>query len=76
MAPIVPFTLLIIMPTNNQLQAIAKANREQAADGGVSKAKDEQITKLLVKWNRLHLVRSVLSATAFFTILADLKKIF
>ena len=73
-----PFTLLFIMPTNKRLEAIVKANKEQAVDDGDqnSRAKDEQTMKLLAKWNRLHAVRSLLGSAAFFCALAGLKGMF
>jgi uncharacterized membrane protein len=51
-----PFTLLAIMPTNRQLKAIRP---DQAGP---------QSRSLLVKWGKLHHVRSVLGllATALF----------
>lgn len=47
-----PWTLLVIMPTNNALLATdpAKAGPESRA--------------LIVKWNRLHAVRTLLGASA------------
>jgi hypothetical protein len=51
LAPL-PFTLLIIMPTNNQL----KATSPEAAD--------DNTRGLIVQWGRLHLVRTILGAIA------------
>jgi len=50
---VVPFTLLIILPTNRQLL-------DPALDAGSSRA-----VKLLTRWGRLHAVRSLLSLLAF-----------
>jgi hypothetical protein len=50
---VAPFTLLVIMPTNNRLLAL---NPEQDA---------QEIGSLLKRWNRLHGVRSALSLSAF-----------
>jgi hypothetical protein len=54
LASVVPFTLLALMPTNRALQA-ANATRDLPA-----------AATLLARWNRLHAVRSILSAAAFF----------
>lgn len=50
---VVPFTFLVIMPTNKELLATAPG---QAT---------ERIAALLARWGRLHAVRSVLSTIAF-----------
>ena len=50
---VVPFTLVVILPTNKQLL-------EPSLDPC-----DTRTTKLLIRWGRLHAVRSVLSNTAF-----------
>lgn len=50
---VVPFTLVVILPTNRALLA--------AAPGQES----ERVAALLVRWGRLHAVRSVVSAAAF-----------
>ncbi|MBX9776469.1 MAG: DUF1772 domain-containing protein [Xanthobacteraceae bacterium] len=47
-----PYTLLVIMPTNNQLLAI------EPADAGV------QVRALIEKWGRLHAVRSAIGLLA------------
>lgn len=50
---VVPFTLIVIFPTNKQLLAPSlKPTSEVAA-------------KLLARWNRLHAIRSTLSGVAF-----------
>lgn len=49
---VIPFTLLVIMPTNNQLVA-------PAVDRGA-----ERTRELLIRWGRLHAVRSILSLVA------------
>jgi hypothetical protein len=49
----VPFTLVVILPTNNQLL-------DPTLDSQSPRA-----TNLLRLWNRLHAIRSFLSATAF-----------
>jgi hypothetical protein len=52
-----PWTLLAIMPTNNALMA-----NDLAAAGAKTRA-------LIVKWNRLYSVRTVLGAPAALTFL-------
>jgi hypothetical protein len=52
-----PWTLLAIMPTNNILMATDLA------------AADADTRALIVKWNRLHAVRTVLGALAVLTFL-------
>jgi uncharacterized membrane protein len=57
---VVPFTLLVILPTNKRLLT-ADINRTSP-----------EIHRLLVRWGRLHAVRTIasLSATIFFLIAA------
>src|SRR5262245_20041607 len=50
---VVPYTLVVILPTNKQLLDPALDARSQKA------------MNLLVRWGRLHAVRSVLSGAAF-----------
>jgi hypothetical protein len=50
---VVPFTLLVILPTNNQLLNPTLDPRSP------------QAARLLDRWGRLHAIRSVLSAAAF-----------
>jgi hypothetical protein len=50
---VVPFTLLVIMPTN---QRLLEGNRDLAS---------EQTRLLLVRWGNLHAVRTWLSLAAF-----------
>src|SRR5262250_617927 len=57
---VVPFTLVAILPTNKQLL-------DPALDPRSQRARD-----LLLRWGRLHAVRSVLSTAAFFVFLARL----
>jgi hypothetical protein len=54
---VIPFTLLVIFPTNKQLL-------DPALDKNSSLAE-----LLLVRWGRLHAVRSVLSFVSFVTFL-------
>ncbi len=49
---VVPFTFLVIMPTNHQLMALA------------DDAPSKRVCMLLERWARLHAVRSVLSLLA------------
>ena len=49
----VPFTLIMILPTNKQLLDPTLDSR------------NSRVTSLFRRWNRLHAVRSLLSATAF-----------
>jgi len=53
LALVVPFTLVVIMPTNKRLLSL---NAEQNS---------EEIGILLARWNRLHAVRSSVSLVAF-----------
>jgi hypothetical protein len=53
LASVAPFTLIVIFPTNKQLLDSALDARSQRA------------AALLGRWNRLHAVRSVLSAAGF-----------
>jgi hypothetical protein len=57
---VVPFTLVVIMPTNKRLLA-------STLDRG-----SDETRHLLERWNRLHAVRSLLSATAFVIFLLNL----
>jgi hypothetical protein len=50
---VVPFTLIVLMPTNRALQTLASGHDVAGA------------VTLLARWNRLHAVRSALSGTAF-----------
>jgi hypothetical protein len=50
---IIPFTLVVILPTNKRLES-------QELD-----LRSEEAGFLLRRWGRLHAVRSVLSVTAF-----------
>ena len=50
---VIPFTLLVILPTNRRLLS-----------AGLDRSSTEA-AKLLVRWGRLHAVRSVLGVTAF-----------
>ena len=49
----VPFTLIVVFPTNKQLL-------DPTLD-----SQSHRTTSLLRRWNRLHAIRSLLSATAF-----------
>lgn len=53
LSSVAPFTLIVIFPTNKQLL-------DPALDAGSQRA-----AALLQRWNRLHAVRSVLSAAGF-----------
>ncbi len=57
---VVPFTLIVIFPTNKQLS-------DSALDEASSKA-----AALLRKWNQLHAVRSVAALLAFVILLLHL----
>ena len=54
---LVPFTLIVIFPTNKQLL-------DPALD-----PRSAQATELLARWGRLHAVRTVLGSTAFLLLL-------
>ena len=60
---VVPFTLLVIWTTNEQLQSL-----DPAAEGDLDRAHVP-----LRRWNRLHAVRSLLSFTALVTFLVLLR---
>ena|ERR1700683_2976407 len=55
---VVPFTLIVILPTNNRLL-------DPTLD-----PKGAEVLSLLTKWGRLHAVRSVLGSVAFVILLA------
>lgn len=57
---VVPFTLVVILPTNKRLES-----RELDPQS-------EEAGRLLRRWGRLHAVRSVLSGLAFLLFLSDL----
>ena len=57
---VVPFTLLVIWPTNKQLLDPAVA------------AETPEVAVLLAHWGRLHAVRSLVSAVAFLLLLLGL----
>ena len=57
---VVPFTLVVILPTNTQL-----------LDPSLDPS-DARTTMLLIRWGRLHAVRSVLSSVAFVIYLLQL----
>jgi hypothetical protein len=57
---VVPFTLIVILPTNTQLL-------EPSLD-----AKSARATELLRRWGRLHAIRSLLSTIAFMLFLVRL----
>lgn len=57
---VIPFTLVVIMPTNKRLLASGVDHDEAEARA------------LLTRWNRLHGVRSLLSVVAFLVFLASL----
>src|SRR5262245_45747547 len=59
---VVPFTLVVLLPINHQLVDPALDPRSQKA------------TQLLVRWGRLHAVRSVLSVAAFLLFLLRLAR--
>ena len=57
---IIPFTLIVILPTNKRLES-----RELDL-------KSEEAGRLLRRWGRLHAVRSILSGAAFVIFLVRL----
>lgn len=60
LSSVAPFTLIVIFPTNKQLL-------DQTLD-----ARSERAAALLRRWNRLHAVRSILSAAGFTLMLCRL----
>jgi uncharacterized membrane protein len=57
---VVPFTLIVILPTNNRLET-------QDLD-----IRSEEAGRLLRRWGRLHAVRTILSGIAFLVFLSIL----
>jgi hypothetical protein len=57
---VVPFTLVVILPTNKRLES-------QELD-----LRSEEAGRLLQRWGRLHAIRSILSGVAFFVFLSAL----
>ena len=57
---IVPFTLVVIFPTNKRLES-------QELD-----LHSEEASRLLQRWGRLHAIRSILSGVAFLVFLSAL----
>jgi hypothetical protein len=57
---VIPFTLVVILPTNKRLES-------QELDLG-----SEEAERLLRRWGRLHAVRSLLSGAAFLVFLISL----
>ena len=69
---IVPFTLLVIAPTNNALEA---KNEELASASLESKAEGENVHALMDKWATLNLARAgIVAIGALCTVLAALSK--
>jgi uncharacterized membrane protein len=54
---VIPFTLLVILPTNKKLE-------KPGVEANVPEAE-----RLLRRWNRLHLIRSILALCAFVAML-------
>ena len=54
---VVPFTLLVILPTNKKLLDPTTAGEPDVAE------------RLLIRWGRLHLIRSILSLASLFVFL-------
>ncbi|KAI9669611.1 MAG: hypothetical protein M1831_007307 [Alyxoria varia] len=50
----IPFTLMVMMPTNNKLSAMAKKGEAR------EEVNEQEYTALLQKWKTLNLVRSVI----------------
>ena len=57
---VVPFTLLVILPTNRRLLSATLP------------AEAPEATRLLARWGRLHAVRSLVGAVAFLLLLVSL----
>jgi hypothetical protein len=57
---VIPFTLVVILPTNKRLESQEIELRSEVAD------------RLLRRWGRLHAVRSLLSGAAFLVFLISL----
>ncbi len=61
---VIPFTLIVILPTNRKLLS---ANLDKES---------QEASRLLDRWNRLHAVRSVLSLSSFLVCLSSLSNSF
>jgi uncharacterized membrane protein len=59
----IPFTLVVILPTNKRLES-------QELD-----LRSEEAERLLQRWGRLHAVRSLLSGAAFLVFLISLMRL-
>ena len=57
---VVPFTLVVILPTNKQMESRELDLRSEKAG------------RLLQRWGRLHAIRSILSGAAFLVFLSAL----
>jgi uncharacterized membrane protein len=51
---VIPFTLIVVFPTNNQL-----------LDPAIGDKNPDLAQRLLIRWGRLHTVRSIMSLAAF-----------
>lgn len=54
---ILPWTLIMMMPTNNELLRRAKVAKEREGKGEVKEEEDKESGKLIEKWDGLHFVR-------------------
>jgi uncharacterized membrane protein len=72
---VVPFTLIVIMPTNKKLGAIpTKQARPKGGAGAVRGFPEHEARPLLERWGRLHWVRNLLSAAALAAFLLALSR--
>ncbi|KKY26509.1 hypothetical protein UCDDS831_g01169 [Diplodia seriata] len=56
---IVPFTLLVIKPVNNKLMGYVESL--EGKPSGEATLTEQDVESLIVKWNRLHAVRAVMT---------------
>lgn len=63
LASVVPFTLFVLLPTNNTLLTTAPGDAS------------ETVSRLLNRWGQLHAVRSLLSSAAFLLFVALVSRV-
>jgi hypothetical protein len=72
---VVPFTLIVIMPTNKKLEAIpTKQARPKGRARAVRGSPEHEARTLLERWGRLHWVRNLLSAAGLAAFLLALSR--
>nr|A0A067XMT5.1 RecName: Full=Anthrone oxygenase ptaC; AltName: Full=Pestheic acid biosynthesis cluster protein C; Flags: Precursor [Pestalotiopsis fici W106-1]AGO59043.1 PtaC [Pestalotiopsis fici] len=64
----IPFTWYVLAPTNNALFRLAEGPE---AASGTTAGSLEEVTELLVRWNKLHIARSLFPLTGVVIALSD-----